>query len=66
MNWVETEKEAMVGDRQAVLQVVSALRTYREAVRKLLGARYADGECDSYSLHELSMVVQELEEEEET
>lgn len=55
------ERDAMVGDSQAVIEVVSALREYRQVVKNLLNARYGDGECDSYSLHELLCVVEEIE-----
>ena len=46
----ETEKRALVGDRDSILRVVSAVRIYREAARQLLSSRYRDGECDAAAL----------------
>lgn len=40
------EKKAMLLDRHAVLQIVSALRRYRQASEVLLSARYQDGSLD--------------------
>ena len=56
------ERQAMTGDRAAVIAVVSALRRYREASRKLLGARYRDGECDAVSLSTFESGIGEIEE----
>lgn len=58
----ELEKRALTGDRQAVIELVSCFRKLRAASRKLLDARYSDGECDSYGLHEFAMVLEEVEE----
>lgn len=57
----ELEKEALCGDRQAVLRVVSSLRRYRAESKKLLDSRYRDGECDSLSLHEFNEEIEEIE-----
>lgn len=39
----QIERDAMCGDRSAVLQVVSGLRGYRALVQKLIDRRYGDG-----------------------
>lgn len=58
----EAELKAMVGNREAVIQVVSALRRYREEVKNLLADRYRDGECDATALHTFQCRVGEIEE----
>lgn len=50
----ETEKSALLGDRYAVSQVVSAVRRYRAAVQALLDARYRDGFVDGSATSELA------------
>lgn len=60
------ERSAMTGDKQAILIVVSALRRYRAEVRKLLGNRYSDGECDSATIHKFEMMIESIEAGEDT
>jgi hypothetical protein len=57
----ETEKEAMLLDRLAVLHVIGALRTYREAAKALLASRYTDGECDAVALSVFEQAVDRAE-----
>jgi len=59
--WFEAEKYAMLGHRDEALKVVSALRAYRAAVRKLLASRYGDGECDSYGLSTFADSIAEID-----
>jgi len=58
----ETERRALLCDREAILQVVSALRRYRAIVIKTLDSRYRDGECDAVQLSNLQFEVEEIEE----
>jgi len=62
MSLEESERNAMLLDRQAVLAVVSALRKYREASKVLLDSRYRDGEVDAVALHTFQMSLEEIEE----
>lgn len=55
------ERSAMCLDRAAVLRVVSALRAYRDASLKLLGARYADGFVDGAAMMSFECEVEEIE-----
>lgn len=56
-----TEESALVLNRDAVLSVVSALRRYRAAVRKVLETRYSDGSIDGYYSSVLEMSANEIE-----
>ena len=47
---LEIEKQAIVGDREAILTVVSDLRRYRAICERLLGARYSDGTVDGATM----------------
>lgn len=58
----QLEKDALLGDRAAIIQVVSDLRGYRAASAKLLAARYRDGACDGFSMSQFNDAVQEIEE----
>lgn len=52
------------GTEQAILDVVSALRSYRAMVTKALSQRYRDGECDAVALFNLEheqAAVEQLE-----
>lgn len=60
---LKTEMAAMSGDRTAVLHLVSALRKYRAAAKKLLGLRYGDGECDAVALTAFANEAMEAEED---
>ena len=62
MSAEETERRAILCDRAAILQVVSALRRYRAAVERLLEARYMDGECDRVAIGSLQDTAEEIEE----
>lgn len=57
----QDERDAMCGDRAAVLRVVSALRGYREAVRSVLSTRYRDGFIDGVAAAALSSSAEEIE-----
>jgi hypothetical protein len=52
------EREALCGDRAATIRVVSALRSYREAVAALLAARYR---VDDYTMSVLADAVAVIE-----
>jgi len=56
------ERKAMIGDTQAVIQIVSALRKYRAAAKRMLGLRYLDGECDGFTLTQFERTVEDIEE----
>ena len=58
----QAEREAMTGDREAILTVISALRRYRALGKRLLDSRYSDGECDGYSIHRFECEMQDIEE----
>jgi hypothetical protein len=60
-NLQEDERSAMCLDRAAVLRVVSALRAYRAASRKLLGARYSDGFVDGAATTSFECEIEEIE-----
>lgn len=55
------EREAMLLDRQAVIQVVGYLRLYRAAAKRMLSLRYTNGECDSCALHEFESTIEDIE-----
>lgn len=59
----EHERQAMVGDREATIQVVSALRKYRAAVQSLLNSRYGDGFVDGIATYNLLVIAEEIENE---
>jgi hypothetical protein len=60
-NLQEDERSAMCLDRAAVLRVVSALRSYRAASQKLLGARYRDGFVDGAATTSFECEIEEIE-----
>lgn len=51
----------MLGDRQAIIRVVSALRSYRAAVDALLSARYEDGFSDGVAAAKLESAASYIE-----
>jgi hypothetical protein len=55
------ERDAMCGDRDAVLAVVSGLRQYRAAVETLLAKRYRDGEVDAVAMSFFQNTVEDIE-----
>lgn len=55
------ERAAMTGDRTAVLQVVSALRRYREVVQAVLSTRDPAGVIDGYHAALLDDAVRAIE-----
>lgn len=57
----ELERAALVGAQSATLQVVSALRKYRQAVKQLLDSRYRDGEVDAVALVVLESEITAIE-----
>ena len=60
MSIFDVEKLALVGDKNAIIHLVSEFRRLRLASDKLLKSRYRDGECDSVSLHEFNSVYKEM------
>ena len=46
----EVEKQALIGDRDSIIRIISAFRKLRIASEKLLSLRYRDGECDGVAL----------------
>lgn len=59
-----TERQALVLDRESVLDLVNAVRRYRQAAKTLLSSRYRDGECDAVALCNFDSTVREIEQEE--
>lgn len=57
----QLERRALVGDRDAVLRVVFALRAYREAVSKCLESRWRDGAIDGAKSSEFAGAISEIE-----
>jgi hypothetical protein len=57
----EQERAAMLGERAAVLHVVSALRTYRAAFERLAASRYSDGAADGAAVAAAMASVSEVE-----
>jgi hypothetical protein len=57
----QDERDALTGDRRAVLRVVSALRAYREAVKTALDTRWGDDAIDGAHSHSLACAVKEIE-----
>lgn len=55
------EQRALLLDRQAVIEVISALSRMRMAAELLIKARYGDGEVDSYMMHAFIDTVEEIE-----
>jgi hypothetical protein len=55
------ERRAMVGDRGAVLSMVSALRGYRNAVDFIRGQRDASGAVDAASVKAFLAMVEIVE-----
>jgi hypothetical protein len=51
----------MLGERAAVLHVVSALRTYRAAFERLAASRYSDGTVDGVAVTVALSEVHEAE-----
>lgn len=60
-NLQRLELKALIGDRAAVVQLVSALRKYREAATVLQGHRYQDGEVDTVALSAFFSDCQDIE-----
>lgn len=62
LTWIQNlERRALVGDRQAMIQVVSALRGYRQVVKETLARRYRDGFIDGAASAYLEEVVAKIE-----
>jgi hypothetical protein len=57
----QDERDAMTGNRMAVIRVVSALRQYRAAVGEMLSKRYADGAVDGATLSAFASSVDEFD-----
>lgn len=57
----EDERSAICLDRHAVLRIVSALRLYRAASQKLLGAWYSDGFVDGAATMTFKCEIEEIE-----
>jgi len=58
----QAEKDTLLGSREQGLIVVTCLRRYRQAAKKLLSSRYSDGECDSNALHSFGEECNAIEE----
>lgn len=56
----KNELEALAGNHTAIVRVVSDLRQYRAAAKKLLSLRYRDGECDACALCDFETDVNEI------
>ena len=50
-NLFDIERAAMCGDYDAILKLVSGLRSYRAAIDRLAANRHRDGEVDSADMH---------------
>jgi hypothetical protein len=60
-NSQKNELDALVGDKMAVMRVVSDLRKYRAAAIDILSRRYRDGECDAVALSDFEDTVKQIE-----
>ena len=58
--WHDIEKEAMTGDRGAVLKIVGALRRYRQAADALLSTKWGDGACDGAMVFRFERTLVEI------
>lgn len=56
------ELAALCHRSSAVIEVVNALRQYREAVRRLLHQRHGDGSVDGYAVFEFAGLISDIEE----
>jgi cyanate lyase len=65
MTKFELEKQAMAGDREATLQVVSDLRRYRAVFKRLIDSRYGDGTVDGATMGMAMSDVEDIEGEAE-
>ena len=57
----ENEREALLLDRDAVIRVVSDLRLYRAAAKRLISVRWGDGACDGACIHAFASQVEDIE-----
>lgn len=57
----DIERRALTGNRAAVIQVISALRRYREVSRGVIDRWFNDGETDAAIMDAFSDAVEEIE-----
>ena len=62
MECPQAEKDTILGSREQGLIVVTCLRRYRQAAKKVLDLRYSNGECDASALHYFGEECNEIEE----
>jgi hypothetical protein len=55
------EAQALVGETQATIECVSAIREFRAAAKALLALRYRDGECDAVTLTVFADALERIE-----
>ena len=55
------ERAALLTKSRAVIEVVSALREYRQLVQGLLKSRLDDGSCSGMALSKVETLVAEVE-----
>ena len=65
MTKFELEKQALTGDREAILAIVSDLRRYRAVFKKLIDSRYGDGTIDGATVSMIMSDVEDIEGEAE-
>lgn len=58
------EREALTGNRFAIVELSSAIREYRSACEQLLSKVYHDGYADSVAISELREAIQRIEQRE--
>ena len=57
----DLERRALTGNRSAVVQVISALRRYRAAVKELIENQYKDGERDLFNINAFAITLEGIE-----
>lgn len=57
----QDERDAMTGDRSALLRVVSGLREYRTLMQRLADARYSDSAVDGVTIQALLSAANHIE-----
>lgn len=65
MTKFELEKQALTGDREAILAIVSDLRRYRAVFKRLIDSRYGDGTVDGATVSMIMSDVEDIEGEAE-
>lgn len=57
----KTERAAMIGDRAAVLRIISALIRYRQAAKEVIDSQWSDGAIDGACANTFRFTVEEIE-----